>query len=311
MTDRDLQFVIPTGVLSTFETGDEATREWLSMLPTVARDLLRRWELQPEGAIRSGDAGVVVPVRRADGTRAALKLQLPRAETTAAILGLVQWNGRGTVRLLDSDPDRGGMLLERLNGDRTLEAVEDDDDAIRVVGGLLTRLHSVPAPGGLPHLSKALSAMVDDIPAAMRVLESDDRARLDRWAHIVAELGADPGNSLLHWDLHYGNVLAADREPWLAIDPEPLVGDPGFDLWPALDSGWSTDETVTDAPRIVRRRFDILTEMLGLDRGRAAGWTLARLLQNVLWDIEDGHPAISTPAKTVDNALAIRSNLSS
>lgn len=120
----------------------------------------------------------------------------------------------------------------------------------------------------------------------------------------VTELEAEPGNHLLHWDLHYGNVLAADREPWLAIDPEPLVGDPGFDLWPALDSGWSTNDTVTDAPRIVRRRFDILTEMLDLDRGRAAGWTVARLLQNTLWDIEDGHTAISTSAKTVDDALA-------
>lgn len=119
----------------------------------------------------------------------------------------------------------------------------------------------------------------------------------------VAELEAEPGNHLLHWDLHYGNVLAADREPWLAIDPEPLVGDPGFDLWPALDSGWSTDDTVSDAHRIVQRRFDILTEMLNLDRVRAAGWTVARLLQNTLWDIEDGQAAISPSAKTVDDAL--------
>lgn len=121
---------------------------------------------------------------------------------------------------------------------------------------------------------------------------------------IVAELEAEPGNRLLHWDLHYGNVLAADREPWLAIDPEPLVGDPGFDLWPALDSGWSTDDAVSDAHRIVQRRFDILTEMLNLDRARAAGWTVARLLQNTLWDIEDGQAAISPSAKTVDDALA-------
>ncbi|MDR5705074.1 aminoglycoside phosphotransferase family protein [Agromyces sp. LY-1358] len=291
-------------MLTAFETGDDAIRDWVGVVSSVAGDLLRRWELRPEGVVRSGEAGVVVPVRRADGTRAALKLQVPRAETTAAILGLERWDGRGMVRLLDSDPDQGGMLLERLHGDRTLEAVEDDDDAVRVVGSLLARLHSVPAPDGLPRVEAILAGMLDDAPAALHALERDDRSRLRRWMRSVTDLEAEPGDRLLHWDLHYGNVLAADREPWLAIDPEPLVGDPGFDLWPALDTGWSTSDTVTDAPRIVRRRFDILTEMLDLDRGRAAAWTVARLLQNTLWDIEDGHTAISTSAKTVVDALA-------
>ncbi|MFS2243082.1 aminoglycoside phosphotransferase family protein [Microbacterium sp. OR16] len=301
---RDQQFVIPAGVLRAFETGDDATREWARALSSVAGDLLREWELRPDGVIRSGQAGVLVPARRTDGTQAALKLQVPRAETTAAILGLARWDGRGIVRLLDSDPDRGGMLLERLHGDRTLEAVEDDDSAVHVIGSLLARLHSTPAPDGLPRIEVILAGMLDDAPVAIRSLGGEDRSRLHRWMRTVAELEAEPGNHLLHWDLHYGNVLAADREPWLAIDPEPLVGDPGFDLWPALDSGWSTDDTVTDEHRVVRRRFDILTEMLGLDRRRAAAWTVARLLQNTLWDIEDGHSAISASAKTVDDALA-------
>lgn len=158
-------------------------------------------------------------------------------------------------------------------------------------------------PDGLPQLATVTAEMIDDAPAAARVLDDDDRSRLARWVDTVSAVADDTGDRLLHWDLHYGNVLAADREPWLAIDPEPLVGDPGFDLWPALDSGWSDDPTRTDAPRLVRRRFDVLTEMLDLDRRRAAAWTRARLLQNTLWDIEDGQPAISAAAKLVDDAL--------
>lgn len=295
---------IPPEVLRGFEAGDDETREWLSRLPATARDLFRQWNLRPEDGVRAGEAGVVVPVRRADGSCAVLKLQMPRAETRAAILGLVRWDGQGIVRLLDSDPDRGGMLLERLDGDRSLEALEVDDDAVRVIGALLARLHGVPAPEGLPQLGTILAGMIADAPAAARVLDSDDRTLLDRWTRKVAEVKSEPGDQLLHWDLHFGNVLSAAREPWLAIDPEPLVGDPGFDLWPALDSGWSTDSAVTDAPRIVRRRFEILTEMLDLDRARAVTWTVARLLQNTLWDVEDGHTAISAPAKTVYEALA-------
>jgi streptomycin 6-kinase len=41
----------------------------------------------------------------------------------------------------------------------------------------------------------------------------------------VAELADEPGDRMLHWDLHYDNVLTAQREPWIAIDPEPLIGE--------------------------------------------------------------------------------------
>lgn len=302
---RDERFVLPAAIRAGFEHGDDATREWLTTVDAVAEELLQRWALRADGEVRSGEAGVLLPVRREDGTPAALKLQAPRAETAAAILGLARWDGRGVVRLLDSDGDLGGVLIERLHADRSLELVEDDDEAVRVVGGILARLHAVPAPRGLPQLGAVVAQMLAAVPAATRALrDGDDRELLDRWARTVAEVAVDPGDRLLHWDLHYGNVLAADREPWLAIDPEPLVGDPGFDLWPALDSGWSDRGAVEDAPRLVRRRFEMLTGMLDLDRARAAAWTSARLLQNTLWDIEDGRTGIAAPARAVDDALA-------
>ena len=271
----------------------------------TADELLADWDLRRDGPDRSGEAGTVVPVVQADGKEAALKVQTPGPEVDAAILGLTRWDGQGIVRLLASDADRGAMLLERLDADRTLESIRDDH-ATSVVGSLLARLHGVPTPAGLPRLQTVVQQMLDAAPDAAKKLPVEDRRRFDRWVRGVAELVAEPGDCFLHWDLHFGNVLAAEREPWLAIDPEPLIGDAGFDLWPALDSGWSSDPTRADAPRIVRRRFDLLTDMLGLDRGRAAGWTWARLLQNTLWDIEDGEPAISAAAGLLDDALARR-----
>ncbi|MFK4790883.1 aminoglycoside phosphotransferase family protein [Microbacterium sp. ZW T5_56] len=300
MSEPPRSFVIPAQILRAFDI--EATRAWAAGLSATTHDLLEAWELRPDGTVLSGEAGVVVPVRRADDSPAALKIQPPRTETTAAILGLTRWDGRGSVQLLDSDADRGAMLLERLHADRSLESAPEDE-SIRIVGSLLLRLHSAPAPTGLPQVGAVVDEMTANVPGALRLLTQDDRSRVDRWLQVMAEVRPEPGDRLLHWDLHHGNVLAADREPWLAIDPEPLVGDPGFDLWPALDSGWSADETVTDAGRIVRRRFDVLTEMLGLDRARAAAWTTARLLQNTLWDIEDGHTAISAAAIVIDDAL--------
>ncbi|NEY35342.1 hydroxyurea phosphotransferase, partial [Streptomyces sp. PRKS01-65] len=90
------------------------------------------------------------------------------------------------------------------------------------------------------------------------------------------------GDRLLHWDLHYGNVLASARAPWLAIDPKPLAGDPGFELLPAL--------TNRHDPADTRWRFDAMTGVLGLDRARARAWTLGRVLQNCLWHVEAGTP---------------------
>ncbi|MEW2069590.1 aminoglycoside phosphotransferase family protein [Streptomyces sp. NPDC007346] len=296
---------VPDALVASYtRNGGDKERTWIARLPELAAELLDRWELERDGGIGSGEASLVVPVRRPDGTRAALKLQMPREETTAALIGLRAWNGDGIVRLLDHDPDSGAVLLERLDGSRTLASVEDDDVAMNALAGLMARLHSVPAPEGLRGLGDIARDMLASVPAAVAALpDPEDRRRLHDWASAVTELADEPGDRMLHWDLHYDNVLAAEREPWLAIDPEPLVGDPGFDLWPALDTGWEKLHTTRDAPRAVRRRFDLLTQALGLDRRRAAGWTLARLLQNTLWDIEDGRTTIDPSQTTVAQAL--------
>ncbi|MET9601512.1 aminoglycoside phosphotransferase family protein [Streptomyces sp. NPDC006459] len=296
---------VPASLVASYtRNGGEAERAWIARLPALVAELLGRWALERDGGLGSGEASLVVPVRRTDGSCAALKLQMPREETTAALIGLRAWNGDGIVRLLDHDPESGAVLLERLDGARTLACVEDDDLAMRILAGLMARLHSVPAPEGLRNLGDIARDMLASVPAAGAALpDPADRRRLHGWASAVTELVGDPGDRMLHWDLHYGNVLAAEREPWLAIDPEPLIGDPGFDLWPALDTGWEELHATGDAPRIVRRRFDLLTEALGLDRRRAAGWTLARLLQNTLWDIEDGRTTIDPSQTAVADAL--------
>ncbi|MGW6912410.1 aminoglycoside phosphotransferase family protein [Kitasatospora sp. NPDC054939] len=284
---------------------------WLADLPALAAGLLERWGLERDGAAGAGEASLVLPVRRAaDGLRAVLKLQVPRAETAAALLGLRTWNGNGAVRLLDHDEASSTMLLERLerpDGARTLASVEDDDRAMRILAELQARLVAVPAPPGLPGLGEVAADMVQQVPEAVAALaDPSERQLLHGWAATVADLAGEPGDRLLHWDLHYDNVLAAEREPWLAIDPEPLAGDPGFDLWPALDSRWDAVVAKGDPGRTVRRRFDLLTDVLGLDRDRAAGWTLGRLLQNALWDIEDGATALAPAALTVAQALRRR-----
>ncbi|MFE9683056.1 aminoglycoside phosphotransferase family protein [Streptomyces sp. NPDC006285] len=242
---------------------------------------LERWGLRQEGPPMSGRVSVVLPVVRDDGTRAALKLQDLDDETAGEGLALRTWGGDGTVRLLAEDAETGTLLLERLDENRPLAAVPDVMEATAVLAGLLARITAVPAPPGLRRLDDITADMFERLPAVLASLAADDDRRLlADCAAAVREVADEPGDRLLHWDLHFENILAADREPWLVIDPKPLAGDPCFELLPALWSRFGEGAST--------RRFDLLTETLGLDRERARAWTLGRVLQNSLWLVEEG-----------------------
>ncbi|WP_372450412.1 aminoglycoside phosphotransferase family protein [Streptomyces griseochromogenes] len=261
----------------------DAGRAFVADLPRRAEEFLSRWKLRVDGPVMYGRASLVLPVTRADGGRAALKLQLLDEESAGEPPALRVWNGDGAVRLLEHDEPTCTLLLERLDESRALSGLPDAREAVLVIAGLLARLTSVPAPAGLRGLDGIARAMLEQVPWALgRIPDADGRRVVADCAAAVREVVSEPGDRLLHWDLHYDNVLAADREKWLAIDPKPLAGDPGFDLLPAIHNRYDPAETGW--------RFDALTDSLGLDRERARAWTLGRVLQNCLWDLKDGDP---------------------
>ncbi|MGW6601606.1 aminoglycoside phosphotransferase family protein [Streptomyces sp. NPDC055036] len=279
----------------------ETGRAFIAALPGRAADFLERWELRRTGPSMYGMCALVLPVERADGTPAVLKLQHLDEESAGEPVALRVWGGDGAVRLLGYDDETGTLLLERLDT-RDLNGV-DSREAVRVIAELLARLTSVPAPAGMRGLGEIAARMLDDVPVVSRSLPEEAERRLLRdCAAAVREVVDEPGDRLLHWDLYYENVLASHpadaREPWLAIDPKPLAGDPGFDLMPALDNRFDAAETVW--------RFDLMTEVLGLDRARARAWTLGRVLQNSLWDIADGERALNPEQVSIARSLLAR-----
>lgn len=297
---------IPVSLAETQRAEDGA---WVRNLPALAAEMLDRWSLRLDGPVGHGMAGIVLPVVRADGLAAVLKLQPVTDESKDVATGLRTWAGRGTVLLLDHDEPTGAMLLERLDAARSLATVADDTAALAILAGLLARLTAVPAPPGVRHLSDIAAAMLDEVPSAVPALKDPAEQALVRdCAAATSEVLPEPGDRLLHWDLHYDNILAGTREPWLAIDPEPLAGDPAFDLLPALDNRWDEIVATGNAEKAVLRRFDQLTEALSLDRARAVAWTMARVLQNSLWDIEDGKHTLEPVQVTI--AAAIRERAS-
>ncbi|GGP49383.1 hydroxyurea phosphotransferase [Streptomyces sindenensis] len=266
-----------------------AGRAFVAALPDLAERCLERWGLRPDGPSLYGMCALVLPVvREADGRPAALKLQAVDEETAGEPVALRAWSaaGAGAVELLDHDPESGALLLERLDERRPLSGEADVRGAVTALGAVLARLVAVPAPEGLRTLGELVERMLAAVPERLGLpADAADRRLLADCAAAVREVAGEPGDRLLHWDLHYDNILAGRADAgrageWIALDPKPLAGDPGFELFPALDNLFDADEVVW--------RFDALTEALGLERERARAWTLGRVLQNGLWGAEEG-----------------------
>lgn len=293
---------IPDGLVASYDKYmGAAGRAWLAALPRLVAALVDRWELRPAGAPMHGAVALVLPVVRADGGRAVLKVQLVDEETAGEPIALRAWAGHGAVRLLRHDPESGAMLLEHLDPDRSLADLPDDLAALRILSELLVRLNAVTAPPGIRRLADVAGAMLDRVPQALaRQSDAAERRLVDTCARAVGELLPEAGDRLLHWDLHYDNVLGDRAGGWLAIDPKPLAGDPGFELLAALHNRWEDVVATGDVPRAVRRRFDLMTEVLHLDRQRAAGWTLGRVLQNRLWDEDFLEPDTAIATMLID-----------
>jgi streptomycin 6-kinase len=271
----------------------EAWAAWLDLLPRLAADLLADWALTPDGEATHGRTSLVVPVRTADGERAVLKVTFPHRESETEHLALRRWAGRGAVRLLRADPHRSALLLERLKP-RDLHDLPPDD-AVATVARLYRRLHT-PALPQPTRLSDELRRWADGLAALPRSAPVP-RRYVEQAASLAADLAGDPGIDarLLHGDLHYANVLAALREPWLAIDPKPLSGDPHWEVAPLLWNRWREAVATGDLRGALRRRLWIACDVAGLDEDRARALATVRVMVNARWEVVEAAEAGITP----------------
>jgi streptomycin 6-kinase len=248
----------------------ERGRQWLDDLPRSVEDSADHWRLQLDEPFPYAFTSLAIPGRTNDGADVVLKVQYIDRETEHEALALRVWDGDGAVLLLDQYPARDALLLERCIPGTPVPP----DRALDVLIGLLPRLWK-------PATSPPFRTLADEAAHWTETLSArrERNPRLiDAALDAIRQLAASQGEQvLLHQDLHGWNVLAAQREPWLVIDPKPLVGEREFGLAPIIRS-----QEIGGGRREVLRRLDHLASELGLDRERARQWCIA---QTVAWSV--------------------------
>jgi streptomycin 6-kinase len=249
---------------------------WLDALPQLAAECAERWSLSLGDPFSTGKVALTLAVTRADGSPAVLKLNFPEPESAHEADALLHWDGHGAVRLLEVDRERNALLLERALPGTTLWELEDDK-ATRIAASVLRRLWERPPPAEHPYrgLAEEAPGWMQELRANWEGLGRPFEERLVEAAETAASelASSQPDLVLCHQDFQGSNVLRAEREPWLAIDPKPIVGEPAFDVASLLrDRRWDIRREV------IARRLDLLVEELRLDRERMRGWGIVHAL---------------------------------
>lgn len=247
----------------------------------VIVELSERWFLTLGDPFPEESGGSrVAPATRNDGSLAVLKIGMPQMEARDETAALLLLDGDPTIRVFEYDESVNAMLLERcLPGTALREEFQPDQDV--VIASLLKRFwREAPEEAAF----RPLSMMIRHWTSETLARENDwyDVELVRRGLDMFEELcDTSIANTLLATDLHAGNVLAAEREPWLVIDPKPFVGDRAYDATQHLLNCRTRlrDDPVNTIHRVA--------ELLDVDPHRVARWLFARLAAEPRSDWDD------------------------
>jgi streptomycin 6-kinase len=253
--------------------------EWLEKLPGVVERAVALRELTVERVqVPGGRSSVVLLVRRADGTPAVLKLAPRRARPESEAAALAHWGGLGAVRLLDAAAADGVLLLERLHPEVSVRSLPEAK-ALLEAAGTLRRLWVEPPDGPV---FETVAERTGRQATAMRAAADPEVTPLVDAALAARDelLTAPPERRLLHGTFRQSKVLAGERLPWLAVGPDPVVGECAFDLARLVRDRVEDLIASSSGAAITRRRIKRLAESLEVDQERLRGWTLFRAVES-------------------------------
>lgn len=259
--------------------GDAVAAEWLGKLPELARNALEQASLETERLVAPGGrSSLVILVRQPDGSPATLKTAPAAARPELERDALAHWNGWGAVQLLDGAPE-GSLLLERLHAEVSLRSLPEAKALLEAAGTVRKLWVEPPAGHGFESVAERTARQA----GAMEHYRADAVAGELTVAALAAreELVAhSPETLLLHGCFRQGKVLAGERAPWLAVGPEPLVGERAYDLARLVRDRVEDLVASSAGSSTARRRVNKLADSLEVDRERLRSWTLFRAVES-------------------------------
>lgn len=219
-----------------------------------------------------------------DDARIVVKFGFPGKETKDEIKALELMDGKGIVKLLGQDAEKGIMLLEECQPGNMLSTFADDEKATRIAASVMRNIwRPAPERADFPTTHDWFSRLNKPID-----LPSDFSEQwVDRAREIAADLHKNQeANVLLHGDLHHFNVLSAEREPWLAIDPKGVVGVPEYEIGAFLRNPMPGIAVTPNLQAVLGRRVDIFSEMLGVDKQAVISWAFAQAVLSAVWSVD-------------------------
>lgn len=272
---------------STLEREGERGANWLAQLPEIADQLLARWECTPDGPVMHGGVGVIVPARTRTRELAVLKVSFPHPGNLHEADAFAAWAGRSAVRLYERDDARFAMLLERAQTSTLLD-IESADEAAEIAGTISRRL-AIEAPPGMPRLSDNACQWEQQLRTDAAELDHPLSPRAVHTAMATArELGRVQPDLMVHGDFHATNILRAEREPWLVVDPKGYAGDPAYDS--GMPIKWRPLRSLkgNELRKAVWRGLHGFADAAELDQERVLRWAQFHAVQAALWGRRHG-----------------------
>ena len=278
---------------------------FLRELPQRVADIAGRWHLTLGEPLPIGIGSYLVAARMPDGHEAVLKVSPTGGEQDNAneleAYALRRWGGEGAVRLFDADAASGALLIERCVPGISIDSIPDKQ-MVTAACELARRLHR-PAdaederlvPSAVADVAER-AARFDEAMQAMGHPLSRHAERVIKGFHDALAVN-DSALVVCHGDMNPGNLLAAERMDWLAVDPLPVRAPAAYD---AASLVWAKRRWVLAEPdpaAVLECRVSLAATAIGAEAREVRAWTLVRvagiLIDRFAWGGYNEAPFIS------------------
>lgn len=278
----------------------EIGKRWLEEIPDIIKELEADWDVKILNPYNLS-FNYVALAQQSNGNQVVLKLVFPTdKEFKTEVDALKLYNGEGSIKLLKVDEGRNAMLLEHVKPGIPLSTLGDDIKMTSILTSLMKKVWKKPPQNhSFPNIKDwvcGIQRYNDRFKGSGPFWQS----LVDRAEELFKGLiDSTKEEVVCHGDFHHYNVLSAQREPWLVIDPKGIVADPAYDTAVMLQN-----PEIKITKDILETRIYQLSEEVEIDKKRIYKWGLAHTVLSALWAIEDGsgdgHKAIEVAELLTD-----------